>query len=87
MSVSAGGWLVHFKSKFVRWISWMVLSSSSLSMVVYNFKRFPGTTADQGLGDRRPVEMSDSMPVFELYEFCLAKPGSMAYRREILSMW
>ena len=78
MIVSAGGWLVHFKSKFVRWISWMVLSSSSLSMVVYNFTRFPGTTADQGLGDRRPVEMSDSMPVFELYEFCLAKPGSMA---------
>ena len=46
--------------------------------LVYNFTRFPGTTADQGLGDRRPVEMSDSMPVFELYEFCLAKPGSMA---------
>jgi hypothetical protein len=71
-------WLVHFKSRFVRWISWMVLSLSSLSMLVYSFKHLPGATAAQGLGDGRP-EMSESMPVFELYtsSACVAKPGFM----------
>jgi hypothetical protein len=37
-----------------------------------------GATAAQGLGDGRP-EMSESMPVFELYtsSACVAKPGFM----------
>jgi hypothetical protein len=47
-------------------------------MLVYSFKHLPGATAAQGLGDGRP-EMSESMPVFELYtsSACVAKPGFM----------
>ena len=40
------------------WTSGMVLSSTSLSMMVYNFMHLPGATVRvRGLGDGRP-EMS-----------------------------
>ena len=59
MSVSAGGDMSpHTESRFVRWTSGMVLSSTSLSMVVYSFMHLPGATVRvRGLGDGRP-EMS-----------------------------
>ena len=59
MSVSAGGDVSpHMESRFVRWTSGMVLSSTSLSMVVYSFMHLPGATVRvRGLGDGRP-EMS-----------------------------
>ena len=42
MSVWAGGDVSpHMESRFVRWTSGMVLSSTSLSMVVYSFMHLP----------------------------------------------
>ena len=45
---------------------------------MYSRKHLPGATA-RWLAEAlvMGVTMSDSMPVFGLYEFCLAKPGSM----------
>ena len=47
--------------------------------MVYSRKHLPGATA-RWLAEAlvMDVTMSDSMPDFGLYEFCLAKPGSMA---------
>ena len=44
--------------------------------MVYSRKHLPGATA-RWLALGMYVTMSDSMPDFGLYEFCLAKPGSM----------
>ena len=46
--------------------------------LVYSRKHLPGATA-RWLAEAlvMDVTMSDSMPDFGLYEFCLAKPGSM----------
>ncbi len=64
--------------RLVRWISGMAVSSSSLrkAHLVYSRKHFPGATVDRGLGNGRYGER-DAMPVFGLYEICLAKPGSI----------
>ena len=71
--------------RLVRWISGMMLSSSSLRYAhfVYSRKHMPGATRParpaRWLADdlATGVTMSDSIPVRGLYEFCLLKPGSI----------
>ena len=71
--------------RLVRWISGIVLSSSSFryAHLVYMRKHLPGATRParpaRWLADALAtgVTMSDSMPERGLYEFCLAKPGSI----------
>ena len=61
----------------------MVLSSSSfIKATLYMRKHLPGATRPAPARWRADafatgVTMGDSMPVRGLYEFCLAKPGSM----------
>tara|TARA_B110001452_G_scaffold210779_1_gene181207 strand:+ start:1163 stop:1555 length:393 start_codon:yes stop_codon:yes gene_type:complete len=104
MSVSAGGGSMKSKwirslmprlfsisttePRLVRWISGIVLSSSSFryAHLVYSRKHLPGATRParpaRWLADALAtgVTISDSMPVRGLYEFCLAKP--VAWIRE-----